>query len=256
MASFTCMAVARHQVLQRHGWDLDEARSLRRTCRSGWWWGSSGTAAVDRAAGFLGFGTDQTIVVPADAQGRIEVAALESTLAEIGDGPTIVCLQAGEVNTGSSTSSVRPSTRLIATGRLGARRRCVRALGRRLAALPPPDGRESRPPTRGRPMRTRPSTCPTTAGSRSCATPRRCSAIFGPDGAYLIAGAGEPSRPDAGVLPAGPRLPGLGCAAQSRPRRRTLTWSIGLGAHAHAVRRRRSPRCPGSRWSTTSCSPR
>jgi glutamate/tyrosine decarboxylase-like PLP-dependent enzyme len=53
---------------------------------------------VDRALRLLGLGTPET--VPADDQGRMDAAALRDAL-ERGDGPTIVCAQAGEVNTGA-----------------------------------------------------------------------------------------------------------------------------------------------------------
>jgi len=46
----------------------------------------------------LGIGATSLVVVPADDQGRLQVDALRAAL---GDGPTIVCAQAGEVNTGA-----------------------------------------------------------------------------------------------------------------------------------------------------------
>jgi glutamate/tyrosine decarboxylase-like PLP-dependent enzyme len=49
----------------------------------------------------LGFGSDELVTVPADEQGRMRIDALEQTLAGL-DGPLIVCLQAGNVNTGAS----------------------------------------------------------------------------------------------------------------------------------------------------------
>ena len=53
---------------------------------------------VIRALRLLGLGAP--VVVPADAQGRMIVEALREALAAV-NGPTIVCAQAGEVNTGS-----------------------------------------------------------------------------------------------------------------------------------------------------------
>jgi len=53
---------------------------------------------IDRALRLLGLGAPT--VVAADDQGRIEVEALRRELGD-GDGPTIVCAQAGEVNTGA-----------------------------------------------------------------------------------------------------------------------------------------------------------
>jgi glutamate/tyrosine decarboxylase-like PLP-dependent enzyme len=50
----------------------------------------------------LGFGAHEPIRVPADEQGRMRPDALHTTLQQIGQGPVIVCLQAGNVNTGAS----------------------------------------------------------------------------------------------------------------------------------------------------------
>ena len=47
----------------------------------------------------LGFGTDALVPVAVDAAGRMDAAALREALAA-GEGPTIVCAQAGDVNTG------------------------------------------------------------------------------------------------------------------------------------------------------------
>jgi glutamate/tyrosine decarboxylase-like PLP-dependent enzyme len=99
MASFACLAVARREVLARHGWDLDTegafgAPPVRLAV------GEFRHGAIDRAARFLGFGTDQLVVIPADEQGRIKVNELSDALDRLEPGPTIVCLQAGEVNTG------------------------------------------------------------------------------------------------------------------------------------------------------------
>jgi glutamate/tyrosine decarboxylase-like PLP-dependent enzyme len=55
---------------------------------------------VDRAARILGFGTAALVAVAVDATGRIDPAALGDALAA-GEGPTIVCAQAGDVNTGA-----------------------------------------------------------------------------------------------------------------------------------------------------------
>jgi glutamate/tyrosine decarboxylase-like PLP-dependent enzyme len=51
---------------------------------------------VDRALRLLGIGASAVVVVPADDQGRMRAAELPPL-----DGPTIVCAQAGEVNTGA-----------------------------------------------------------------------------------------------------------------------------------------------------------
>jgi glutamate/tyrosine decarboxylase-like PLP-dependent enzyme len=97
MGSVTALAAARYRVLQRAGWDVSEdglaggppVRVLV---------GDQRHITIDRALRLLGLGAPET--VPADDQGRMDAAALRAALAS-GDGPTIVCAQAGEVNTGA-----------------------------------------------------------------------------------------------------------------------------------------------------------
>jgi aromatic-L-amino-acid decarboxylase len=55
---------------------------------------------IDRALRLLGIGGAQIVVVPSDHAGRMRPRELAAALAA-SDGPTIVCAQAGEVNTGS-----------------------------------------------------------------------------------------------------------------------------------------------------------
>jgi glutamate/tyrosine decarboxylase-like PLP-dependent enzyme len=52
---------------------------------------------VRKALGLIGLGRDRATVLPVDRQGRIEASALPRL-----DAPAIVCLQAGNVNTGAS----------------------------------------------------------------------------------------------------------------------------------------------------------
>lgn len=99
MANFTCLAVARTVVYRRHGWDvLDQglagAPPLRFVV------GEHRHGSVDRSAKLLGIGRQQFVVVPAGSDGRIRVEDLAATLDRLGEGPTVVVLQAGEVNTG------------------------------------------------------------------------------------------------------------------------------------------------------------
>jgi glutamate/tyrosine decarboxylase-like PLP-dependent enzyme len=56
---------------------------------------------IDRSLRLLGLGAGAVRPVPADAQGRIDPDALAATLAALPPGPTVVCLQAGNVNTGA-----------------------------------------------------------------------------------------------------------------------------------------------------------
>jgi glutamate/tyrosine decarboxylase-like PLP-dependent enzyme len=99
LANFTCLATARHAVLAREGWDIAEqgfhgSPPLRFVV------GADRHGSIDRAARFLGIGRTELTVVPSDDQGRMSADALERALVG-GQGPLIVCLQAGEVHTGA-----------------------------------------------------------------------------------------------------------------------------------------------------------
>ncbi|GIF40019.1 pyridoxal phosphate-dependent decarboxylase family protein [Actinoplanes xinjiangensis] len=97
-AHLTCLAAARHHVLRRAGWNVEEqglagAPPMRIVVSA------RRHATIDRALRLLGFGTATLTVVPADDRGRMDVAALREVLR---DGPpAVVCAQAGEVNTGA-----------------------------------------------------------------------------------------------------------------------------------------------------------
>jgi glutamate/tyrosine decarboxylase-like PLP-dependent enzyme len=99
MANVTCLAAGRHEVLRRAGWDV-EARGLQGAPRLHVIVGAEAHASIDSAARLLGFGTANLVRVAADAQGRMLPDALDAALARA-DGPTIVCMQAGHVNTGA-----------------------------------------------------------------------------------------------------------------------------------------------------------
>lgn len=99
MAHMTALAAARHRVLERAGWDLAQ-HGLQGAPRIRVLVGEERHVTVDRALRYLGMGSAQIEVVPADEQGRMRVELLPGALAA-GDGPTIVCAQLGNVNTGS-----------------------------------------------------------------------------------------------------------------------------------------------------------
>ncbi|HEX2058019.1 MAG TPA: aminotransferase class V-fold PLP-dependent enzyme [Actinomycetota bacterium] len=99
MASLAGLAAARHHVLAAHGWDV-EADGLTGAPRVRVVVGEERHATIGRALRFLGFGEKTVSVVPADAQGRMDAAALDEELGRA-DAPTIVCAQAGNVNTGA-----------------------------------------------------------------------------------------------------------------------------------------------------------
>ena len=95
MAHVTALAAARQHVLAEAGWDVAEkglvgSPPIRVVV------GAKRHVTVDRALRLLGIGATSLEVVPVDDQGRMRVDELA-----LGDGPTIVCGQAGEVNTGA-----------------------------------------------------------------------------------------------------------------------------------------------------------
>ena len=99
MAHFTALAAARHELLRRAGWNV-EADGLAGAPRVRVLAGQQRHDTVDRALRFLGFGTSAVTAVGVDDQGRMRPAALRAALGA-GSGPTIVCAQAGNVNTGA-----------------------------------------------------------------------------------------------------------------------------------------------------------
>ncbi|OFW75485.1 MAG: pyridoxal-dependent decarboxylase [Actinobacteria bacterium RBG_16_68_12] len=99
MAHVTALAAARHEILARRGWDVREqglAGSPPITVVAG----RQRHVTVDRALRLLGIGGVQIAVVSADDQGRMDPGGLQTVLSRA-TGPTIVCAQAGEVNTGA-----------------------------------------------------------------------------------------------------------------------------------------------------------
>ncbi len=95
MANFTALAAARHAVLRREGWDA-EAKGLFGAPPITVIVGDEVHASVLKALNMLGLGRERVIRVPVDGQGRMRPDALS-----VKDPNTIVCLQAGNVNTGA-----------------------------------------------------------------------------------------------------------------------------------------------------------
>jgi glutamate/tyrosine decarboxylase-like PLP-dependent enzyme len=110
MANFTCLAAARHSLLQRAGWDA-EAQGLFGAPELTVVVGDEVHVSALKALSLLGLGRDRVIRVPTDAQGRMQAKLLPPL-----DDRTILCLQAGNVNTGNFD----PIAELIARAR-GAR---------------------------------------------------------------------------------------------------------------------------------------
>jgi glutamate/tyrosine decarboxylase-like PLP-dependent enzyme len=95
MANFTALAAARHAVLGRVGWDA-EARGLFGAPEIQVVVSQEAHPSVIKALGMLGMGRERVVKVPVDGQGRMRAGALPELKA-----PSIVCVQVGNVNTGS-----------------------------------------------------------------------------------------------------------------------------------------------------------
>jgi glutamate/tyrosine decarboxylase-like PLP-dependent enzyme len=98
MANFSGLAAGRHAVLARHDWDV-EAKGLNGAPPVRVLIGEHAHATIFVALRLLGLGDENAIRVRADDAGRMDPEALADEL-EGGEGPAIVCAQAGEVNTG------------------------------------------------------------------------------------------------------------------------------------------------------------
>ena len=94
------LAAARHHVLSEVGWDVEREGLLRappvRVVAS-----VERHATIDRSLRLLGLGSNTVENVRAGANGAIDVDDLSAVLAATPSGPTIVCLQADNVNTGA-----------------------------------------------------------------------------------------------------------------------------------------------------------
>ena len=100
MANFTCLAAARHATYRRVGWDVD-ADGLLGAPPLTVVVGEERHDTVDVALRYLGLGPARSLVVPADGQGRLLLDRLADLLEARKPGPLVVCLQAGNVNSGS-----------------------------------------------------------------------------------------------------------------------------------------------------------
>jgi glutamate/tyrosine decarboxylase-like PLP-dependent enzyme len=95
MANFSGLAAARHYILERAGWDA-EAKGLFGAPEVKVVVGQEVHVSLIQALGMLGLGRERVIVVPADEQGRMRADQLPAL-----DEMTIVCIQAGNVNSGA-----------------------------------------------------------------------------------------------------------------------------------------------------------
>jgi glutamate/tyrosine decarboxylase-like PLP-dependent enzyme len=99
LANFTALAAARHAVLARAGWDV-EAEGLFGAPPITVVVGDEVHPSVRKGLGMLGLGRSRVVSVPVDQQGRMRAAEIPSL-----SGPAIICMQAGNVNTGAFDSA-------------------------------------------------------------------------------------------------------------------------------------------------------
>ena len=100
MAHTTCLAAARHRVLANRGWNVEEeglaaAPNIRLIA------GSERHGSILRSVRLLGLGKKNIVEVPVDKDGGLPPEGLKAELARSPSVPTIVLLQAGDVNTGA-----------------------------------------------------------------------------------------------------------------------------------------------------------
>lgn len=95
MANFTALAAARHSILDNIGWDV-EADGLFNAPPITVIVSEESHPTLFRGLGLLGLGRERVVRVPVDNQGRMDIKKFPKI-----NGPTIICTQAGNVNTGS-----------------------------------------------------------------------------------------------------------------------------------------------------------
>jgi len=95
VANLCGLAAARHEVLRRVGWNV-EADGLFGAPVITVVIGAEAHPSVTKSLGVLGLGRSRVIKLPVDAQGRIRAQDLPALT-----GPSIVCVQAGNVNSGA-----------------------------------------------------------------------------------------------------------------------------------------------------------
>lgn len=98
MAHSTCLAAARHALLRDRGWDV-EAKGLAGSPPIRILANAERHGSVDRAVRFMGLGSDN-IEPLATSEGKVLPEALGAALS-VSQAPTIVALQAGELNRGA-----------------------------------------------------------------------------------------------------------------------------------------------------------
>jgi glutamate/tyrosine decarboxylase-like PLP-dependent enzyme len=110
VANFTALAAARHTVLARAGWDV-EADGLFGAPPITVVVGDEVHPSLIKALGMLGLGRARVVRVPVDGQGRMLATDIPPLR-----GPSIVCIQAGNVNTGAFDPAANICERVQSSG--------------------------------------------------------------------------------------------------------------------------------------------
>lgn len=100
MAHLTCLAAARHSLLAKRDWDV-EARGLSGAPPIRLLTSNAHHASFERAVRLLGLGHANVVDLPVDGEGKLVCRALADELAKAPDVPSIVLLQAGDINLGA-----------------------------------------------------------------------------------------------------------------------------------------------------------
>jgi glutamate/tyrosine decarboxylase-like PLP-dependent enzyme len=100
MAHVTCLAAARNALLQRRGWNV-EHEGLAGSPAIRILTSSEKHGSTVRAVRLLGLGEKHIVNLPVDEEGRLIAAALSDALEAHPEAPTIVVLQAGDLNIGA-----------------------------------------------------------------------------------------------------------------------------------------------------------
>jgi glutamate/tyrosine decarboxylase-like PLP-dependent enzyme len=95
VANFVALAAARHAVLARAGWNV-EADGVFGAPPITVIVGGEAHPTLIKSLGLLGMGRSRIVKIPVDEQGRLRANQLPNV-----SGPTIVCAQVGNVNTGA-----------------------------------------------------------------------------------------------------------------------------------------------------------
>jgi glutamate/tyrosine decarboxylase-like PLP-dependent enzyme len=110
IANFSALAAARRSVLARVGWDV-EGDGLTGAPPITVIVAAEVHPSVTKSLGLLGLGRRRVVTVPADTQGRMRADLLPRVT-----GPTIICTQVGNVNTGACDPVAEICARVKQTG--------------------------------------------------------------------------------------------------------------------------------------------